>query len=163
MTGSAQTYQLFIRASAQAVWDGITRPEHSARYLFGALVETTARVGSAFLYHSPDRSRLWGDDTVLAADPPHRLVVTYRGLYRPDLAAEPPSRVSWLIEPGQDGVTLLTVTHDRLDAAPRTAAHVATGWMRVLSGLKTVLETGHGMTDPGANPVPTATAAGIEG
>ena len=36
-TGSAQTYYVFIRAGAQAVWDGLTRPEHSARYLFGAL------------------------------------------------------------------------------------------------------------------------------
>jgi uncharacterized protein YndB with AHSA1/START domain len=148
---------MFIRASAQTVWDGITRPEHSARYLFGALVETTAQIGSPFRYHAPDRAQLWGDDTVLDADPPHRLVVTYRGLYHPDLAAEPPSRVTWLIEPGQDGVTLLTVVHDHLDAAPKTAARVAaTGWMRVLSGLKTVLETGEGMTGPDAMPAPAA-------
>ncbi len=148
-TGSAQTYHLFIRASAHAVWDGITRPEHSAHYLFGALVDTTARTGSPFRYHAPDRTRLWGDDTVLDADPPRRLVVTYRGLYHPDLAAEPPSRVSWLIEPGEDGATLLTVVHDQLEASPKTAARVAgPGWMRVLSGLKTVLETGEGMNDP---------------
>ncbi|HET9138240.1 SRPBCC domain-containing protein [Actinophytocola sp.] len=148
MSGSAQTYHVFIRAGAQAVWDGITRPEHSAGYLFGALVDTTGQIGSPFRYHAPDRSRLWGDDTVLDADPPHRLVISYRGLYDPDLAAEPASRVSWLIEPGADGVTLLTVVHDQLDTAPRTAARVAgTGWMRVLSGLKTVLETGAGMTD----------------
>jgi uncharacterized protein YndB with AHSA1/START domain len=156
VTGSTQTHHMFIRASAQTVWDGITRPEHSARYLFGALVETTAQIGSPFRYHAPDRAQLWGDDTVLDADPPHRLVVTYRGLYHPDLAAEPSSRVTWLIEPGQDGVTLLTVVHDHLDAAPKTAARVAaTGWMRVLSGLKTVLETGEGMTDPDATPAPT--------
>ncbi|ADJ47460.1 activator of Hsp90 ATPase [Amycolatopsis mediterranei S699] len=149
----AQTYHLFIHADAQAVWEAITRPEHSARYLFGALVETTGRPGSPFRYHSPDRSQLWGDDTVLDADPPHRLVITYRGLYHPDLAAEPPSRVTWLIEPGEDGVTLLTVRHDRLDAAPKTAAHVSgIGWMRVLSGLKTVLETGEGMTGPQSGP-----------
>ncbi|HEY0807836.1 MAG TPA: SRPBCC domain-containing protein [Pseudonocardiaceae bacterium] len=161
-TGSAQTYHLFIHASARAVWDGITRPEHSARYLFGALVETTAQIGSPFRYHSPDRSRLWGDDVVLDADPPHRLVVTYRGLYNPELAAEPPSRVTWLIEPGADGVTLLTVLHDQLDAAPKTAARVAgTGWMRVLSGLKTVLETGEGTNDPGGPPAPAATASQV--
>lgn len=155
---STQTYHLFIHASAQTVWDGITRPEHTARYLFGALVETTAQIGSPFRYHAPDRSQLWGDDTVLDADPPHRLVVTYRGLYHPELAAEPLSRVTWLIEPGQDGVTLLTVRHDQLDAAPKTAARVAaTGWMRVLSGLKTVLETGHSMNGPSATPAPAAT------
>lgn len=144
--GSTQTYHLFVRASAEAVWDGITRPEHTARYLFGAQVETTARAGSPFRYHSPDRTQLWGDDIVLEADPPHRLVITYRGLYHPDLAAEPASRVTWSIEPAEDGVTLLTVVHDQLEDAPKTAARVAgTGWMRILSGLKTVLETGVGM------------------
>jgi uncharacterized protein YndB with AHSA1/START domain len=149
MVDTAQIYHVFIRAGAQDVWDGITRPEHSARYLFGALVETTAEIGSPFLYHAPDRSELWGDDTVLDAQPPHRLVVTYRGLYDDDLAAEPPSRVTWQIQPGEDGVTLLTVRHDQLEDAPKTAARVAgTGWMRVLSGLKTVLETGHGLTEP---------------
>jgi uncharacterized protein YndB with AHSA1/START domain len=140
---AAQTYHLFIRATPRQVWEAITKPEYSAGYLFGALVETTARTGTPFRYHSPDRSTLWGDDTVLNADPPHRLVVSYRGLYHPDLAAEPVSRVTWRIEPENDGPTLLTVVHDQLEHAPRTAARVAgTGWMRVLSGLKTLLETG---------------------
>lgn len=155
MTEATQTYHVFIRATAQDVWDGITQPEHTARYLFGAQVETTAEIGSPFRYHSPDRTQLWGDDTVLDAEPPRRLVVSYHALYNAELAAEPPSRVTWLIEPDDSGLTLLTVHHDQLDAAPRTAARVAaTGWMRVLSGLKTVLETGHGMT-----PTPAATEA----
>ncbi|MFC5827240.1 SRPBCC family protein [Nonomuraea insulae] len=140
---ATQTYHLFIRATPQQIWDAVTKPEYSAGYLFGALVETTGDIGSPFRYHAPDRSTLWGDETVLDADPPHRLVVGYRGLYNPDLAAEPASRVSWQIEPADNGVCLLTVVHDRLEAAPKTAAQVAgPGWMRVLSGLKTLLETG---------------------
>jgi uncharacterized protein YndB with AHSA1/START domain len=140
---ATQTYHLFVRATARQIWDALTRPEHTAAYLFGALVETTAQPGAPFRYHSPDRTSLWGDDTVLAAEPPHRLVVSYRGLYHPDLAAEPASRVTWQIEPDDRGVCLLTVVHDQLDGAPRTAGRVAgTGWMRVLSGLKTLLETG---------------------
>lgn len=143
-TGSTtQTYHVFMRATPQQIWDALTQPEHSAAYLFGALVDTTGEVGTPFRYHSPDRTTLWGDDTILAADPPHRLVVSYRGLYNPDLATEPVSRVTWQIEPGQDGVCLLTVVHDQLEQSPRTAERVAgTGWMRVLSGLKTLLETG---------------------
>jgi hypothetical protein len=59
------------------------------------------------------------------------------------LAAEDPSRVSWEIEPQESGYSLLTVTHDQLEGAPQTAANVSgTGWMMVLSGLKTLLETG---------------------
>jgi uncharacterized protein YndB with AHSA1/START domain len=140
---ATQTYHLFIRATPQQVFDAITRPEYSAGYLFGALVETTAQAGTPFRYHSPDRATLWGDDVVLDADPPHRLVVSYRGLYHPDLAAEPESRVTWQVEPDHDGPTLLTVVHDQLEHSPATAQRVAgTGWMLVLSGLKTLLETG---------------------
>ena len=140
---ATQTYHLYIRASPQQIWNALTQPEHSAKYLFGALVETTAETGTPFRYHSPDHTTLWGDDTVLDANPPHRLVVSYRGLYHPDLATEPASRVTWQIEPDQDGVCLLTVMHDQLEQSPRTAERVAgTGWIRVLSGLKTLLETG---------------------
>jgi uncharacterized protein YndB with AHSA1/START domain len=140
---ATQTYHLYIRATPQQIWNAITQPEHSAAYLFGALVETTAQTGTPFRYHSPDRTTLWGDDIVLSADPPHRLVVSYRGLYDPDLAAEPPSRVTWQIEPDDNDVSLLTIVHAQLEHAPKTAARVAgTGWMRVLSGLKTHLETG---------------------
>jgi uncharacterized protein YndB with AHSA1/START domain len=140
---ATQTYHLYIRATSQRIWDALTQPEHSAKYLFGALVETTGETGAPFRYHSPDRTTLWGDDTILDANPPHRLVVSYRGLYNPDLATEPASRVTWRIEPDQDGVCLLTVVHDQLDHSPRTAERVAgAGWMRVLSGLKTLLETG---------------------
>ena len=57
------------------------------------------------------------------------------------MAEEPASRVTWEIEE-QDGVSMLTVVHDQLEGAPKTAAGVAGGWMRVLSGLKTLLETG---------------------
>ena len=140
---ATQTYHIYIRASPQQIWDALTQPAHSAKYLFGALVETTAETGTPFRYHSPDRTTLWGDDTVLDANPPHRLVVSYRGLYHPDLATEPESQVTWQIEPDQESVCLLTVVHDQLEQSPRTAERVAgTGWMRVLSGLKTLLETG---------------------
>ena len=61
--------------------------------------------------------------------------------YDADLAAEPESRVSWEIEPGDGGVCQLTVTHDHLDGSPKTSVY-GRGWMFVLSGLKTLLETG---------------------
>ncbi len=135
-------YEIYIRATQARIWAALTTPEDSCRYLFGARVETSGRVGEPFRYHSPDGTDLWGDDTVLEADPPRQLVVSYRGLYDPALANELDSRVTWTIEPDVDGVCLLSVHHDRLELSPRTAARVATGWMRVLSGLKTLLETG---------------------
>jgi uncharacterized protein YndB with AHSA1/START domain len=64
-------------------------------------------------------------------------------MYDLDLTDEEESRVTWEIEPQDGGICLLTVVHDRLDASPKTAASVSgRGWMGVLSGLKTLLETG---------------------
>jgi len=146
MDETTQVYRIFIRAEAQAIWDAITRPEFTARYFYGSRVETTGDVGTPFRYHSPDGEALWGDETVLEADPPHRLVVGWRSLWDPELAAEPASRVAWEIEPQDGGYCLLTVVHDRLADSPRTASSVGgTGWMLVLSGLKTVVETGSGL------------------
>jgi uncharacterized protein YndB with AHSA1/START domain len=142
-----QVYQIFIKATPQAIWDAITKPEFTAHYFFGAQVETTAEVGSPFRYHSPDGSSLWSDETVLESDPPQRLVVTWRSLYDPALAAEKPSRVSWEIEAQDGGFCKLTVVHDQLEGAPKTAANVAgSGWMMVLSGMKTLVETGAPLT-----------------
>lgn len=143
---SAQVYRIFIKATPQAVWDAITQPEFTARYFHGARVQTTGEVGTPFRYVAPDGA-LWGDETVEEADPPHRLVVGWRSLYDEGLATEAVSRVTWQIEPQEGGHSLLTVVHDRLEASPRTAANVSgAGWMFVLSGLKTLLETGEPLT-----------------
>ena len=143
-TGSAtQVYQLFIKATPQQIWDAITKPEFSSRYFHGARVETTGEAGTPLRYLSPDRSEVWGDEIIIEADPPHRLVVPWQSRYSPELATEPASRVTWEIEERDGGMCLLTVTHDELDASPKTAASVGgEGWMMVLSGLKTLLETG---------------------
>ena len=91
---------------------------------------------------SGDRSQTLVDGEVLEASPPTKLVTTWRALYDPDTAKEPHTRVSWEIQPAGDGIVQLTVVHDGLEDAPKTAESVAGGWSYVLSGLKTVLETG---------------------
>jgi hypothetical protein len=76
-------------------------------------------------------------------DPPRKLVHGWRSMYDPDVTEEEESRVTWEIEEDENGVCLLTVTHDRLEGAPMTAVKVSgAGWMGVLSSLKTLLETG---------------------
>ena len=72
-----------------------------------------------------------------------RLAHGWDSLYSAELAQEPTSRVTWEIEPQEGGYCLLTVTHDELENSPKTAESVSgTGWIMVLSGLKTLLETG---------------------
>jgi uncharacterized protein YndB with AHSA1/START domain len=134
-----QVYQVFILATPEQIWEAITTPEFTARYFYGARITAIA---DGLRSVGPDDS-LWADETVSEYDPPWRLVHSWRSLYDPELGAEPASRVTWQIEPGDGGVCGLTVVHDRLERSPKTAASVAgPGWMFVLSGLKTLLETG---------------------
>jgi len=137
-----QVYQVFIKASPEQVWDAITRPEFTARYFFGSRVQTTGEAGTPIKHLASHSDELWGDDAILESEPPRRLVHTWRSLYDPVLAAEPESRITWEIEAQPGGVSKLTVIHDQLERSPRTAAGVAGGWAYVLSGLKTLLETG---------------------
>jgi uncharacterized protein YndB with AHSA1/START domain len=144
---ATQVYSVFIRATPEQVWQGITDPAFTQRYFYGSVIESSYEPGASYDGWAADRSQQYVEGEVLEADPPRKLVTTWRALYDPDTAAEPPSRVSWEIEPAGEHVTKLTVVHDRLEAAPKTALNVAGGWSYVLSGLKTLLETGHALTD----------------
>ena len=133
-----QVYRLFIKASPEQIWDAITKPEFTTRYFFASRVELSHGRRRAY---GPG-GELWGDSAVLEEDPPRRLVHEWQGLYDLELAEEETSRVTWEIEPQEGGYCLLTLVHDKLEGAPKTAESVAGGWMLVLSGLKTLLETG---------------------
>ena len=142
---ATQVYQLFIKATPEAIWDGITKPEFTVQYFHGGRVETTGEAGAPMRMFGPDGA-IWGDEIIQESDPPRRLVVGWRSLYNEELAAEGASRITWEIEPREGGVCLVTLVHDQLENAPKTAANVSgEGWMGVLSGLKTVLETGQPM------------------
>lgn len=143
----AHVFQVYIKATADQVWDAITKPEFTSRYFFGSRVDTSGEAGTPIRHFAPEGEKLWGDDSILESDKPHRLVHSWRALYDDELAAEPHSRVTWEIEPQPGGVTKLTVIHDQLDESPKTAASVSGGWMFVLSGLKTLLETGEPLSD----------------
>jgi uncharacterized protein YndB with AHSA1/START domain len=143
---TTQVYQVFIKASPEKIWQAITTPDVTARYFHGARIEATPE---RYISHGPDGD-IWGDGPVFEYDPPRRLVHEWRSLYDPDMAGEEPSRVTWEIEAQEGGYCMLTVTHDQLGAAPKTAASVSgPGWMFVLSGLKTLMETGASLTESG--------------
>jgi uncharacterized protein YndB with AHSA1/START domain len=135
---TTQVYQVFIRATPDQIWEAITTPEFTEQYFHGVRIE----VRDNRRYSRTSRGIEW-DEAVVEADPPRRLVHDWVSYYDPELAAEEPSRVTWEIEQQDDGTCLLTLVHDRLEGAPKTAESVAgPGWVYVLSGLKTLLETG---------------------
>jgi uncharacterized protein YndB with AHSA1/START domain len=133
---TTQVYSVFIRATPEQIWDAITKPEFTQQYFYGARIEV--RDGRRFAAVTDTE---W-DEEVLEEDSPHKLVHGWISAYDSEMAAETESRVTWEIEPMDGGIAKLTVVHDQLEGAPKTAESVSGGWMYVLSGLKTLLETG---------------------
>jgi uncharacterized protein YndB with AHSA1/START domain len=153
---TTQVYRVYIRATPEAIWDAITKPEWTERYGYGGRAEFDLRPGGAFRAHTGQEMRDMGapeimvDGEVIEADPPRRLVQTWRMAMDADMAAEGFTRLTYEIEPIDGGVTKLTVVHD-LEGAPKLAHIVAGGmeaqgagggWAWVLSDLKTLLESG---------------------
>src|SRR5436309_11439555 len=103
--------------------------------------------GSRCEKSSPRADGLLGEGENLEVDPPRRLVQSFNALWSDEVKREGTSRITWEIEPVGDSCRL-TVTHDQL----REGAHgeLYGGWPMILSGLKTLLETGELLTTPGS-------------
>jgi uncharacterized protein YndB with AHSA1/START domain len=156
-TRAIQMYRVYIKATPQAIWDAITTPEWTQKYGYAVLVEYDLRPGGKFRMYPnegmkayPEVPDVIGDGEVIEADPPRKLVQSWRMLMTPDMAAEGFTRLTYEIDEARGGVTRLTVTHD-FTGAPKIAAVSAGesesqgaggGWPEILSGLKTLLETG---------------------
>jgi uncharacterized protein YndB with AHSA1/START domain len=145
-TQTTKVFRVFIRATPERIWEAMTKTEFTRKYFFGSSSESTYEVGAPILSHNPD-GELLRDGEVLECDPPRKLVTTWRSLWEPETAEEPPSRVTYEIEQTEPGVCQVTVIHDQLEKAPRTSAGID-GWTYILSGLKTLLETGQPMAQP---------------
>lgn len=143
MTGQAtQVYSVYVRATPEQLWAAITKPEFTKKYFYGSVIESTYKPGAKYCGFAAEGGEQYVDGEIIEATAPTKLVTTWRAMWAEALAAEPYSRVTWEIEPAGDGVSKLTVVHDRLEEAPATAESVASGWSYVLSGMKTLLETG---------------------
>ncbi|TDB88647.1 metalloregulator ArsR/SmtB family transcription factor [Actinomadura sp. 7K534] len=150
---TVQVYRVYIKATPQAIWDAITKPEWTTKFGYQAPVEYDLRPGGAFRGLASEAMKEHGapdvviDGEVVEADPPRRLVQTWRALF----LGEPHTRLTYEIEDDGSGVSRLTVTHD-VTGAPQTAAQGAGeipeaggGWNQTLSDLKTLLETGESL------------------
>ena len=157
---TTQVYRIFIRATPQAIWDAITKPEWTQRFGYGVRDEYELRPGGAYRGYANAGMLAMGmpeitvDGEVIEADPPRKLVLTWRMAMDPRMAAEGFTRLTYEIMEGRDGVSRLSVIHD-LAGTPGHAAMVAGdqqgpgaggGWTWILSDLKSVLESGTSMS-----------------
>ena len=138
---TAHVYQLYVRADLDEVWRAIVDPEFTRQYFFGSAFAEPPAAGVAYTSVLPDGS-VAVDGVIEEFDPPHRLVQTWHVRYDPALAAEPVSRVTWTLEQAGEGLVRLRVTHGDLALSPLTWASVKNGWVYVLDGLKSLVETG---------------------
>jgi uncharacterized protein YndB with AHSA1/START domain len=150
-TPMEKVFEIYIKTSPERLWQAITDPEMRRKYTFGVGVYSDWQPGSSYIGRAtdvtiaPKMPIVEGEN--LEVDPPRRLVQSFRALWSDEVKAEGTSRVTWEIEPVGDSCRL-TVIHDQLRDGANDELYG--GWPMVLSGLKTLLETGELLTTPGS-------------
>jgi uncharacterized protein YndB with AHSA1/START domain/DNA-binding transcriptional ArsR family regulator len=149
-----KVFEIYIKTTPERLWEAITDSEMRSKYSFGVGIESDWTPGSR--YEATAGSTPIAEGENLEVDPPRRLVQSFNALWGEDgmggglagdVKAEGTSRVTWEIEPVGDSCQL-TVTHDQLREGANDELYG--GWPMILSGLKTLLETGESLTTPGS-------------
>jgi uncharacterized protein YndB with AHSA1/START domain len=146
-----KVFEIYIKTTPERLWEAITNPQMRRAYTFGVEVHSSWQPGSSYRGAAgdgtiaPSMTIFEGEN--LEVDPPRRLVQSFNALWSDDVKAAGTSRVTWEIFPVGDSCQL-TVIHDRLPEGANQELYG--GWPQILSGLKTLLETGESLTTPGS-------------
>ena len=139
-------FEIYIKATPERIWEAITDPAQRAKYSFGVQPSRTGRPARRTAPLEPGVVDI-AEGENLVVEPPRLLVQSFNALWSDEVKAQGTTRVTWEIEPVGDSCRL-TVVHDQL---PESAnAELYGGWPMILSGLKTLLETGELLTTPGS-------------
>ncbi len=142
-----KVFEIYIKTTPERLWEAITDPELRAKYSFGVGVASDWSPGSSYEAAHAQAGIAISEGENLEVDPPRRLVQSFTALWSDDVKSEGTSRVTWEIAPVGDSCQL-TVTHDQLPEGANSELYG--GWPMILSGLKTLLETGEELTTPGS-------------
>jgi uncharacterized protein YndB with AHSA1/START domain len=137
---SSFVYVTYIRTTPEELWSALTTSEFMKKYWFGMNFETDWKVGSRWKLIFPD-GRIADTGEIVELDRPRRIVLKWRNEFRSELTAEGYARCSIELEP-QDGAVKLTISHTIERAQSKLIEAVSGGWPRILSNLKSLLETG---------------------
>src|ERR671927_213467 len=141
-----KVFEIYIKTTPERLWEAITDKEMRQKYSFGVGVSSDWTAGSSYKAAHPAGIDI-AEGENLEVDPPRRLVQSFNALWGDDVKAEGTSRVTWEIQQIEDSCRL-TVTHDQLREGAND--QLFGGWPMILSGLKTLLETGEDLTTPGS-------------
>ena len=140
MARSTFVYVTYIRTTPEKLWAALIDPEFIEQYWFGMQVQSAWKAGASWQMTSPDGT-VADTGEILESDPPRRLVIRWHQQSRPELRAEGASICTMVLEPTGSAVKL-SLTHS-IDADPsKFIEAVSGGWPKILSNLKSLLETG---------------------
>jgi uncharacterized protein YndB with AHSA1/START domain len=137
---SSFVYVTFIRTTPEKLWEALTDPQFTRKYWFDTTVECGWKKGSPWKLLGSDGS-LTDTGEILEIDPPRRMIIRWQNEWKPELKAEGPGRCTIELEPVGSAVKL-TITHEIDRPESKLITAVSGGWPRVLSNLKSLLETG---------------------
>ncbi len=155
MNAPTLVYETYVRTSPGKLWQAITDPAFTRQYFYDTAVRSTWKDGDTIEHFQPD-GEVALSGRLLEVTPPRRLVHTFSMLHDDEAKKDRPSRVTWEVVPRGE-TCLLRVTHDDFDGETRTFQIVRLGWNPILSGLKTLLETGVPLVIASGLPVETPT------
>ena len=144
--GTMTVFEIYIKTTPERLWEAITSEQMRKRYSFGVGTVSDWSEGSEYRSSVPGVIDIASGEN-LEVDPPRRLVQSFTALWSEDVEKEGSSRVTWEIEPVGSSCRL-RVTHDQLGEAANN--ELWGGWPMILSGLKTLLETGEDLDTPGS-------------
>jgi uncharacterized protein YndB with AHSA1/START domain len=157
--GAMTVFEIYIKTTPERLWEAITSEEMRKKYSFGVGTVSDWTAGSTYKSAVPGVIDIASGENV-EVDPPRRLVQTFQALWSEQVQSEGVSRVTWEIEPVGDSCRL-AVTHDQL--SDDANAELYGGWPMILSGLKTLLESGELLDTPGSLRYSNATEWGASG
>lgn len=140
MTKPDFVYVIVIATPPAKVWEGLTTAEFTRQYWHRTAVSSDFEVGSPIRFMT-ESGKVGAEGEILSVDYPTELSYTWQFPNNPDTSSETPSRVTFRLEPVAAG-TRLTVIHDQFPEGSRMFGLIEGGWPLVLSGLKTLLESG---------------------
>ena len=140
MAKSTFVYVTYIRTTPQALWSALTDPDGMKQYWFGMHCESEFTTGAPWKLVD-DRGEVWDAGEIVEADPPRRLVIRWVHQMRAELAAEGASLCTMELVPAGQAVRL-TITHGSEREGSGLIEAVSGGWPKILSNLKSLLETG---------------------
>jgi len=141
MARSTFVYVSYIRTTPEKLWSALTEDtQFMKQYWFGVHCESQWTAGSSWKMVSGE-GKVSDAGEIVEAEPPRRLVIRWQNQSKPELAAEGKSLCTIELEPSGTAVKL-SITHTIECEPSKFIAAVSGGWPKIISNLKSLLETG---------------------